>query len=245
MIHYHGGPITPMAAAFETWVDRHAMVSFAYPHQTAHAAEWAQSFVLDNGAFTVWKQGGELDVQGYYEFVDEWRLHPGFDWAIIPDSIEGGESKNDALMEEWPFGKFTGVPVWHLHESLERLARLRDEWPRIALGSSGEFSDPGSARWWSRMSEAMPVVCDSLGRARVKLHGLRMLDSTIKSSIPLASGDSCYVALNLGYDKKSVPFRELPKDARAYALARRTQGHASAAAWSGSSGVQKNLWLVG
>src|SRR6185369_851098 len=147
MIHYHGGPITPMEAAFETWVDRHAMVSFAYPHQAPHAAEWSQSFVLDNGAFTVWKQGGQLDIPGFYAFVDEWRLHPGYDWAIIPDSIEGGETENDALLADWPFGKLQGVPVWHLHESLDRLAKLRDEWPRIALGSSGEFADPGSSRW--------------------------------------------------------------------------------------------------
>jgi len=95
------------------------------------------------------------------------------------------------------------------------------------------------------MSEAMPIVCDELGRPRVKLHGLRMLAATIKSQIPLSSGDSCYVALNLGYDKKNVPFRELPKDARAYTLARRTQSHASASAWTGSGGVQENLGLVG
>ncbi len=245
MIHYHGGPITPISAAYETWVDRHAMVSFAYPSQVPHAAEWSQSFVLDNGAFTVWKQGGQLDVKGYYSFVDEWRFHPAFDWAVIPDSIEGDEAENDSLLDEWPYSRFMGVPVWHLHESLDRLARLRDNWPRVALGSSGEFADPGSQKWWSRMSEAMPIVCDSLGRPVVKLHGLRMLDPTIKSHIPLASGDSCYVALNTGIDKKTMPFQGLPKDARAYTLARRTQNHASASAWSGSSGVQKNLWLNG
>jgi len=245
VIHYHGGPITPISAAYEAWTERHAMVSFAYPTQAPHAAEWSQSFVLDNGAFSAWTAGQPLDIDGFYRFVDDWRLHPGFDWAVIPDVIDGDEDANDKMIAQWPFRREIGVPVWHMHESLDRLAMLRDSWHRIALGSSGEFSDPGSPNWWSRMSEAMAVLCDELGRPLVKLHGLRMLDPTIKSHLPLASGDSCMVAVNTGLAVKSVPFRQLPKDARAYTLARRSQCHASASAWSGSSGVQKNLWLQG
>ena len=55
MIHYHGGPIYPVTAAFRLWRARHAFVSFAYPEQVEIAAEEAQSFALDNGAFSAWK----------------------------------------------------------------------------------------------------------------------------------------------------------------------------------------------
>ena len=118
-------------------------MSHADPQQIVIAAEVAQSFALDNGAFSVWKQGIEANWLTYYEWVEQWRRHPGFDWAIIPDVIEGDEAANDALLAEWPFSKSAGVPVWHFHESLERLARLANEWPRVALGSSGQYADAG------------------------------------------------------------------------------------------------------
>ncbi len=160
MIHYHGGRHSTWQVAVEIWKRRHALVSFADPQQISIAAEVAQSFALDNGAFSVWKQGVAPDWDGYYRFVDAWRRHPGFDWAIIPDVIEGDEPANDRLLEEWPFGKAAGIPVWHFHESLERLARLAGEWPRVALGSSGQYRTPGTALWWGRMQQVMETVCD-------------------------------------------------------------------------------------
>lgn len=133
MIHYHGGRHSTWQVAVEIWGRRHALVSFADPHQIVIAAEVAQSFALDNGAFSVWTQGVEVNWIAYYEWVQAWRRHPGFDWAVIPDVIDGDESANDRLLGDWPFGKNTGVPVWHFHESMDRLARLAGEWPRPLL----------------------------------------------------------------------------------------------------------------
>mgnify|MGYP003141909847 CR=1 FL=1 len=53
MIRYHGGPITPLPAALAAWNGKHAMVSFARDDQIALAADVCQSFVLDNGAYTL------------------------------------------------------------------------------------------------------------------------------------------------------------------------------------------------
>src|SRR5690349_16923701 len=101
VIHYHGGPITPLDVARSVWTTRHAFVSFERPEQVALAAEICQSFALDNGAFSAWRQGGALDVAGYARFVDEWRRHPAFDWALIPDVIDGSEQDNDAMLARW------------------------------------------------------------------------------------------------------------------------------------------------
>jgi hypothetical protein len=51
---------------------------------------------------------------------------PNFDFAIIPDVIDGDEAANDALINLWPWirEKHMSAPVWHLHESLDRLMRL-------------------------------------------------------------------------------------------------------------------------
>lgn len=185
MIHYHGGPIWPTTAAVSLWTARHGLTSFEHPEQVALMAELCQSFVIDNGAFSKWRAGdGAVDVRAYASFVSEWDQHPGFDFAIIPDVIDGDERANDDMIAEWfGWGMRHGVPVWHLHESLERLARLAREYPRVALGSSGQWSTPGTPEWWSRMDEVRPVVTDERGRPIIKLHGLRMLNPTIFSHV--------------------------------------------------------------
>jgi len=225
------------------------MVSFANPDQIALAAEVCQSFALDNGAFSAWRGGASVDVKGFVEWVGEWARHPGFDWAVIPDVIDGSEQDNDQMFAEYRSlggDLLSGVPVWHLHESLERLRRLCQAWPRVALGSSGIYSDPGRADWWARMSEAMDFLCDEQGRPPAKLHGLRMLDPTIFSQLPLASADSVAVARNIGIDSKwTGAYAPKSKETRALILADRIEHHGSAARWENTMGTQQNLGLYG
>lgn len=245
MIHYHGGPITPLSVAHATWTRRHAFVSFERPEQIALAAEVCQSFALDNGAFSVWKRGATLDVQGYARWVDEWRQHPGFDFALIPDVVDGGEAENDAMFARWrqAGGRLLeDVPVWHLHESYERLARLCRIYPRVALGSSGEWSEVGTSAWWQRMGGAMDVICDADGRPPCKLHGLRMLNPTVYSQLPLASADSTNVAQNHGRERKRYA---LSGAMGALAIVDRIEHHASAPRWTRTFGTEMNLDLIG
>jgi hypothetical protein len=197
LIHYHGGPITPKDVAAKFYAGRHAMISFAEPRDIELAAAVCQSFAVDNGAFSFWRTGKQTDWKGYYSWVAEWVTHPGFDWALIPDVIDGDEEQNNALIEEWPHQlAWHGVPVWHLHESLERLDWLTDDFPIVALGSSGEWPNPGTDKWWQRMNQAMGVACHANGRPKAKLHGLRMLNHRIFSQLPLSSADSTNVARN-------------------------------------------------
>jgi hypothetical protein len=242
--HFQGLPITPEAVAATVLPGRHAFVSYANPEQIGIALEVCESVAADNGAYPKWKRGAPTDWPGYYGWTGDLIRHPAFAFAIIPDVIEGagGEADNDALVREWPHGKFYGVPVWHLHESLARLERLAADWPRVALGSSGEFSDPGSPSWWNRMAEALPVVCDADGRPLVKLHGLRMLDPEIVSRVPFASADSTNIGRNIGIDSKWTGAYQPPsKAARAVVLAQRIEAVNSPARWAGRP-VQQGLW---
>ena len=103
------------------------MISFARNEQIGIAAEYASSFALDNGAFSLWRAGQRRpEWDPYYRWVEAWPNHPGFDFAIIPDVIDGSEEENDDLLAEWPF--FDGVPVYHLHESPDRLVRLANSY---------------------------------------------------------------------------------------------------------------------
>lgn len=248
MIHYHGTPLTPTDAASRFFRARHAMVSFGVAQgrgQLPLLAEVCQSFALDNGAFTAWRAGSPVtDWSAYYAWVFQWTNHPACDWALIPDVIDGDEAANDALIEEWPLDvPSAGVPVWHLHESIERLKRLCNGfWPRVALGSSGEFAAIGTPRWWSRMGEAMDAICDDEGAPSVKLHGLRMLDPAVFSVIPLSSADSTNVARNIGIDSKwRGPYAAISPDVRAFVIADRVESVPAAGQWLGAGAIQHNF----
>lgn len=126
----------------------HAFVSYAHPEQMGLAVAMSQSFAIDNGAFSAWRAGCPItDWSGYYEFAARAKWQPACDFAVIPDVIDGSELENDRLVQEWPLPKWFGAPVWHLHESFERLERLLECWPRICLGSSGEFARIGTPQW--------------------------------------------------------------------------------------------------
>lgn len=198
MIHYHGTPIGgPRQDAARFLVGRHALVPFSYPDDIGVVAEVCQSFCLDNGAFTAWTQGKELDVNGYINWVAQWYRHPGFDFALIPDVIDGNEEENDRLLHQWPKA-LPGVPVWHMHESTARLRHLARTYRIVALGSSGQYASVGTSDWWQRMNEAMKSICDEEGRPMCKLHGLRMLDPEVFKHLPLSSADSTNAAVNSG-----------------------------------------------
>jgi len=229
MIHYHGTPIGGSrqdAARF--LMGRHALVPFSYPDDIGVVAEVCQSFCLDNGAFTVWKQGGTLDVPGYIQWVAQWSQHPGFDFALIPDVIDGTEEANDALLRSWP-KVLPGAPVWHMHESFVRLQYLSRNYRVVALGSSGQFASVGTPQWWERMNQAMRAVCDEQGRPRCKLHGLRMLDPQIFQYLPLSSADSTNAAVNSGSLSRFGMYLPPTAAQRAAVIAERIEAYNSAA----------------
>lgn len=121
-------------------------------------------------------------------------------------------------------------------------------WYAIGLGSSGIYSDPGAGAWWDRMADAMEICCDDSGKPVCRLHGLRMLDPTICSQLPLRSADSTNIARNIGIDGRwqNGPYPPATKAMRALVITDRIENHASAARWNRESrGVQMNLDLIG
>jgi len=203
MIHYHGSSIGGYSDEHHRFYDnRHVFVSFARTEDMGIVAAHASSFAFDNGAYTAWRKGKKYDWRRYAQWCKDWCRHPGFDWCVIPDVIDGDEKQNDLMISR--FVNWDGwrgerwhcrmAPVFHLHESLERLDRLVKGWDIVCLGSSGDYATPGTESWWYRISEIMRVACDDSGRPRTKLHGLRMLDARILERLPLHSADSTRAA---------------------------------------------------
>ena len=248
MIHYHGLPITPATAAVQAISGGHAFVSFAHPVQLTIALEVAQSFAIDNGAFSAWRSGNPITDWGlYYDWIAELHRYPGFDFAVIPDVIDGGEADNDALLVEWPWkdrAPWVGAPVWHLHESLDRLDRLVSGWPRICLGSSGDYAVIGTDAWWKRMSEAMDVICDRDGRPACKVHGLRMLDPDVFSRFPFSSADRTNIGQNVNIDSRwKGTYTPPTKEARAAIIRSRIEAHQAQVFWNRKTNpIQQGLF---
>ncbi|VTS08529.1 hypothetical protein [Tuwongella immobilis] len=236
MIHYHGTPCGATRIDVARFLSgRHALIPFVRSEDIGTAAEFCQSFCVDNGAFSAWKQGVVIDWETYYEFVREWHRHPAFDWAVIPDVIDGSENDNDRLVEQWPMDlRSIGVPVWHLHESLDRLEHLTRSFHRVALGSSGDYSSPGTSRWWSRMGDAMRVACDEHGRPKAKLHGLRMLDPAIFQRLPLSSADSTNAVRNSSNYSRFGTYIPPNASTRMAIIAERIESHQSRAVFGSS-----------
>lgn len=234
MIHYHGLPITPASACVAAVTAGHAFVSFAHADQLPIAVAVCQSFALDNGAFSAWRSGQPIaDWAGYYAWAAAGKMIPACDFAVIPDVIDGDEAANDALLAEWPLPRWFGAPVWHMRESLGRFARLVDEWPRVCIGSSGQYATIGTAAWWAQMAKAMRVVCNDDGRPRAKLHGLRMLDPEIFTRLPFASADSTNIGRNVGIDQKwKGNYMPPNKDVRAAVMRSRIEANNAPEQWA-------------
>lgn len=219
------------------------MVSFAHPEQMPLMLEICQSVTADNGAFSAWRSGKPIkDWLPFRGWIDEWSMHPAFDWFLIPDVIDGDEHDNDNLVFEFRELRH-GVPIWHLHESVTRIQRLMDMgFTRIAIGSSGQYASLKTDRWWNRMAEAMKVFCDSHGKPRVKLHGLRMLDPAVFTKFPFSSVDSTNVARNIGLDSRwNGTYTPPNKTTRGIVLANRIEAYQSAAVWTPQA-IQEEMY---
>ncbi len=195
-LHYHGTPITPQASML-TLAGKCFCVSHAQPQDVKTAHRIGQSVMLDNGAFTAWKQGRPInDWRAYYDWCDVWLDHPTT-WAVIPDEIDAGSQQQDALIREWPHGE-RGAPVWHMDEPLDRLLHLLDKHPRVCIGSTAEYATVLSGPWERRMDETWDTI--SARHRRVpNIHMLRGMQ-LVRHRWPFASVDSTDVARNHNRD---------------------------------------------
>lgn len=191
MIHYHGTPLTPRSEMLKM-AGKHFCVSFANPADADWCLANGQSVMLDNGAFTAYKRGGELNMTAYAAWLEPRLGHPH--WAVIPDQIGGDEDTQRAMITAWgrePSWLF--APVWHMGLSIDWLLELTDKWPRVCFGSSGDVWQVGSAAWERKADTAFNALAQ-----RGNLPWVHMLRGLAMSGDkwPFASADSVNVARN-------------------------------------------------
>lgn len=199
---YHGTPLTPRAALEHILAGRGACVSFYRPDDLELVLRLSPQIMFDHGGFSFWmaamRAGQEWDQesrdawwQAYYAWLERIIYHPGR-WAIIPDSPGAPSQVNDALLNDWRFGRSQGAPVWHMDGRIERLAQLCERYDRVCLGWIG---DP----------KREPVGCDAYRRKMDEVaalmgntwHPLHMLRGVaVGGAYPFISCDSTSLAQN-------------------------------------------------
>jgi hypothetical protein len=247
MIHYHGLPITPGTAALAAIKRGHAFVSYAHKDQLGIAIDNCQTFAIDNGAFSAWTSGKPItDWTPFLEWAEEISYLPHCDFIVIPDQIDGCLNDQTALIGKFlqhfgSRGTRVGCPVYHLHEPLEHAGYLSRAWPRVSIGSSGDYAQIGTPKWWNRMNQVMKAMCDERGRPNCKIHGLRMLDPEIFTRFPFSSADSTNIGRNIGIDSKwKGTYLPPNKDVRALVMREKIESFNSANTWD-SQPVQMEL----
>lgn len=191
MIHYHGTPLTPRAE-LQKMAGKHFCVSFAAPGDADWCAAQGQSVMWDNGAFSIWRSGKQLDLDAFAAWVEPRLGHPH--WAVVPDVIEGEISDNLAMIDQWPHPRAMSCVVWHMNEPVDHLLRLVDEgFAKIAFGSTQQYDPIGCERWERRADEAFNALA-----ARGALPWVHMMRgmSLCGDRWPFASADSTNVARN-------------------------------------------------
>lgn len=173
--------------------------------------------LVDNGAFSAWRSGQPMDFEGFARWAADILARCPQAVAVVPDVIDGTAADNDQMLVDF-FGVCLelGVDVdpdrrmavWHMHESLDRLTSLVEDYQYVAIGSSGEYAQPGTDSWHNRIREAFAAIdqhiADSNGAYRRPwIHMMRAQSEAHRYDFD--SADSCNLAVNHGRYRAEGP----------------------------------------
>lgn len=219
--HVHGTPITPYSKIAEL-----TPTSFCMSYWNRHSIEpYLEKlhpegiFLLDNGAFSVFMHNqknpnnhvvpDETYWSGFYQWAETIMAREPRAHLIIPDIIDGSPQDNIRMIENVP-GHIPAdrtIPVWHLHEPIDYLLWLTQDFGHIAFGSSGQFKSPGTLPWRQRISEAMTAIhmncLENPSLTHPRIHMLRGLGPMAQAEFSMQSADSTNLARNHALRQKA------------------------------------------
>lgn len=150
---------------------------------------------LDSGAFSAWRQGTEIDIHNYIDFIK--RHEDIIDVYANLDVIGiGGKQPNEAtarmtlenqrIMEE---AGLDPLPCFHFGEPLEYLDYYVKHYDYLALGVAGNTGV--TLMPWLDVCFG-DYICDKDGYPKVKAHGFAVTSLAVMLRYPWYSADSTY-----------------------------------------------------
>jgi hypothetical protein len=185
-----------------------------------------KTFILDSGAFSVWANGGSVDIFAYGLFAKRLReaLPPEVELNVVNLDVLPGEFGRTPTAEEREQSAIKGwdnmlyleslglkvIHVYHQHESLEWLEKLRKHSDYIGISPANDCSMPQKL---SFMDSCYAKITNT-----VKTHGFAVTSPDQLYRYPLFSADSSswvapgrFGAIPLFYDDLSIKWLHYKK----------------------------------
>lgn len=162
---------------------------------------WTGKLMIDNGAFTVHRKGGKIDIDEYINWINS--NHKYFDYVIALDEIPGtwGKIKTHeqvTLAEKITYDNYLYMigkvicpekllPVVHMGESLSNLRKFLSltHIPYICLSASKEVSPKLRQIWYT---ECMSIIASVNSNVQIHCLGSGTINDIEK--FPFTSMDS-------------------------------------------------------
>lgn len=178
-----------------------------------------KTFMLDSGAFSVWNNGGHIDLFSYMLFAKRLRqaLPPECELNVVNlDVLPGkvGEKPTDEQREQSAIDGWENmlelqkeglkvIHVYHQHERLEWLDKMRNHLDYIGISPANDVSMPEKLQF---MDSCYAQIKDT-----IKTHGFAVTSPDQLYRYPLYSADSSswvaparFGAVPLFYDDLSI-----------------------------------------
>lgn len=173
----------------------HLLVSYAEKRQLQILdTDWqTEGLLLDSGAFTVWRQGREVDLAAYIEFIKRHRHHLDgyFALDVIPgepgraptaDEAKAATEQSFTNLSTMQEAGLSPIPVYHEGETMGVLDTLVAQGHElIGLGGTASRGRPELVDWLLPIFERHP---------QQRFHGLAMTQKRIIEHLPFYSVDS-------------------------------------------------------
>lgn len=189
-----------------------------------------KTFILDSGAFSVWNNGGHIDLFSYMLFAKRLReaLPPECELNVVNlDVLPGkvGERPTDEQREQSAIAGWENmlelekeglkvIHVYHQHEKIEWLDKLikyqmeKGELPYIGISPANDVSMPEKLHF---MDSCYAHIHKTVGLDKVRTHGFAVTSPEQLYRYPLFSADSSswtsparFGAIPLFYDDFSI-----------------------------------------
>jgi hypothetical protein len=160
-----------------------------------------KNLIIDSGAFSVWSNGGTVDIDEYANFCKELKelLDPRINMYVVNLDVLPGKFGQRPTKEEREAAPIKGwenmlyleskglkvIHVFHQHESFEWLNKLMKHSDYIGVSPANDCSMLEKERWMNQVYHILDVK-----NSKIKTHGFAVTSHKQLKAYPLFSCDS-------------------------------------------------------
>ena len=176
---------------------KRVMISFAEPPTKTCwdlYRKYNIEIMADSGAFSAWKQGREIDINEYMEWILTNNIKHYFNLDVVGDS--GATYINQVTME---LAGFSPIPVFHFGEPVELLGVLIKKYTLIGLGGTVGLPTTTKEQWFRQIFSLYPEG---------KFHALGVTNARLIMQFPFDSVDSVWWVYKFQRQCKKIVARD-------------------------------------